>query len=107
MPTLNLLPRHLDILKQLLNTHVSAAEVWAYGSRVSGGAHETSDLDIVLRNPADLTQRNDNLPDLEEAIQNSLLPIVVDVHDWAGLPPAFHGQIEKLHTVIQEAKRHD
>lgn len=33
----------------LLGQHVPQAEVWAYGSRVNGGAHEGSDLDLVLR----------------------------------------------------------
>lgn len=103
MPVLELQPRHLSLLQQLLANHVPTAEVWAYGSRVTGGSHDTSDLDIVLRNPSDLTQRTANLPDLEQAIQDSLLPMVVDVHDWAGLPEVFHVQIEKAYVVIQSA----
>ena len=38
----------------LLRTFVPAAQVWAYGSRISGKAHEGSDLDLVLRNPSAL-----------------------------------------------------
>lgn len=75
MPTLDLLPRHLP-----------GAEVWAYGSRVNDGGHETSDLDIVVRNPSDLEGRNEHLSDLKEALQVSEIPISVDVHDWATLP---------------------
>ena len=48
---LNLRPAWRDMLESLLRTHVPQADVWAYGSRVTGGAHEASDLDIVLRNP--------------------------------------------------------
>ena len=48
---LNLRPAWWDMLESLLRTHVPQADVWAYGSRVTGGAHEASDLDIVLRNP--------------------------------------------------------
>jgi predicted nucleotidyltransferase len=101
---LDLIPQHLALLQQLLQTHVPDAEVWAYGSRVTGGAHENSDLDIVLRNPGDLSTSNDKLADLVEALQDSMMPIVVEVHDWAYLPKAFHQEIEQAYVVIQEAK---
>lgn len=56
MPKLDLthlmLPsKHLHTLQTLLAQYVPQAEVWAYGSRVTGGAHEGSDLDVVLRTP--------------------------------------------------------
>ncbi len=104
MPTLNLPERYLALLSQLLSLHLPDAEVWAYGSRVSGGSHETSDLDIVVRNPKDLKCRNNNLPDIQEALQMSTIPIMVDVHDWADLPEAFHRQIEREYLVIKEAE---
>ena len=56
LSTLQLAPQHLQLLQALLHTHVPEAQVWAYGSRVTGGAHEGSDLDLVLRNPATGTQ---------------------------------------------------
>ncbi len=37
----------LRIAQQTLSDSVA---VWAYGSRVNGTAHESSDLDLVLRN---------------------------------------------------------
>ena len=41
--------------KQYLHTIFSSVEtpfeVWAYGSRVDGSAHEGSDLDLVVRTP--------------------------------------------------------
>jgi len=37
---LQMKPRHLAILQTLLAQHVSQAQVWAYGSRVSGNAHD-------------------------------------------------------------------
>lgn len=101
MPTLKLLPPHLTQLKQLLVAHVPQAEVWAYGSRVNGGGHETSDLDIVLRNPVDLSQSTEGFFELKEALQESMIPIVIDTHDWAHLPVTFHREIERCHVVIQ------
>jgi len=102
LSSLDLAPRHLAILRTLLARHAADAEVWAYGSRVEGGAHEGSDLDLVLRNPAAL---NEPLPDplsLQSALQESSLPMLVEIHDWARIPPAFHKNIERCHTVLQE-----
>ncbi len=99
---LHLAPHHLALLQALLRQHVPQAQVWAYGSRVTGGAHEGSDLDLVLRNPHDLTQETEGCYELKEALQASLLPILVDVHDWAHLPAAFHHNIQARHVVVVE-----
>ena len=75
-------------------------EVWAYGSRVSGSAHDGSDLDLVVR-----SQNLDKLPidtylELKEKIKYSNIPILVDLFDWARLPESFHRNIEALHEVL-------
>lgn len=104
---LQLSPRHLAVLCELLQAHVPQAQVWAYGSRVSGGAHEGSDLDLVLRNPAHLSTPCEGWLALKEALQESSLPILVDVHDWAHLPADFHRNIEREHVQLQAGGRHD
>ena len=44
--------RHRAMLDDLLGRFLPpTAEVWAYGSRVTGEAHEASDLDLVVRRP--------------------------------------------------------
>ena len=83
---LNLAPHHLAQLQTLLAKHVPNAEVWAYGSRVTGGAHEGSDLDLVLRHPDDVKQDVEGWIDLKEALQESQIPILVEVHMWSRLP---------------------
>lgn len=98
---LQLPAHHLHALQTLLAQHVPQAEVWAYGSRVTGGAHEGSDLDLVLRHPADLTQDVEGWVDLTEALQKSLLPILVEVHLWSRIPAAFHANIEAAYVVVQ------
>ena len=98
---LQLPDRHLHTLQALLAQYVPQAEVWAYGSRVTGGAHEGSDLDLVLRNPADLTQDVEGWFDLKEALQNSTLPMLVEVHLWSSLPKAFYRNIEAEYVVVQ------
>ena len=99
---LDLPDRYLALLREILRVHVPDSEVWAYGSRVNGNAHEGSDLDLVLRNTADLGQPQNTLFELKEAISESNIPILVDVLDWARLPEIFHAGIEERYVVIQE-----
>lgn len=88
-------------LQALLQRHVPHAEVWAYGSRITGSAHEGSDLDLVLRQPDDLSKRVDGWTALKDAVQESSLPMLVDIHLWSHLPAAFHAEIEKAYAVLQ------
>lgn len=97
---LNLQPRHWAMLRDLLVRYTPEAQVWAYGSRVNGTGHDTSDLDIVLRHPTDLSQDVPGWDALREALQNSLLPILVDPHLWSRLPPSFHANIEADYVVL-------
>ena len=96
--------KHLNILQGLLKKHVPTAEVWAYGSRVTGQAHDGSDLDLVLRNPKDLSKDIEDCSDLLEAIQNSMLPMFVDVHLWSHLPESFYKNIMQKYVVLQSGK---
>lgn len=101
MPTLSLPAGALATLRKLLADHVPDAEVWAYGSRVNGHAHEGSDLDLAVRNPVDLRQPVKGLVDLRDALRESNLTMLVDVFDWARIPASFQKNIESEHVVIQ------
>ena len=98
---LALAPEHLAELRELLARHVPQAEVRAYGSRVDGSSHEGSDLDLVLLDPRDRSQRVRGLSDLREALQASTLPMLVEVHDASQLPAAFQAEIERRYVVVQ------
>lgn len=104
LSTLQLAPQHLQLLQALLHTHVPEAQVWAYGSRVTGGAHEGSDLDLVLRNPADLQHDLANWFELSEALQDSHLPLLVELHLWSHLPKTFHPNIEAAYVELQAGR---
>ena len=106
-PPLQLSDAQHAMLLGLLAQHVPQAEVWAYGSRVMGGANEGSDLDLVLRNPADLTQAVAGWVELKEALQDSTLPILVEVYLWPRLPAAFHLNIEAGYVVLQQGASKD
>lgn len=97
--TLFLPPRYREMVDDLLREHVPGVEVWAYGSRVIGDAHDASDLDLVLRSPT-LERLGPELEDLRDAFQESNLPILVQAHDWAELPESFHHEIARLYVVL-------
>ena len=99
--------RHLAELRALLERHVPDAEVWAFGSQVTGGAHEGSDLDLLLRNAQDPTRPVAGLAELREALQSSALPMLVEAHDASQLPEAFRAAIEKQHLVIRKPRRRE
>jgi predicted nucleotidyltransferase len=93
--------RHLRLLQELLAKHVPGAEVRAFGSRVKGNAHEGSDLDLLLCNPAVPGQPVPGLPGLVNALQASALPMLVDVHDACRMPPAFLEEINQCSVLLQ------
>jgi uncharacterized protein len=103
--TLFLSKKHLDIVQELLKKHVPTADVWVYGSRITGHAHEGSDLDLVLRNPNDVSLMVQGYDDLIGAIQKSMLPMLVDVHVWSHLPQAFYANILEHYAVLQTGTR--
>lgn len=101
LSALDMPERHRRTLQTLLATHTPQAQVWAYGSRIKGQAHEGSDLDLVLRNPSDLSQDVPGWMELKQALQDSALPMLVDVHLWSRLPTAFLENIEAAYVVLQ------
>lgn len=94
-------PDHLERLKTLLRSHVPKAEVWAYGSRVSGGGHDSSDLDIVLRSPDNPETPQKNFGEIREILSESDIPFLVDILDWARISESFRREISKEYVVIQ------
>ncbi|HCN83492.1 MAG TPA: hypothetical protein DIT07_07685 [Sphingobacteriaceae bacterium] len=75
-------------------------EVWAYGSRVTGTAHDGSDLDLVIRSQNLQKLPIDLLHNLKEKIQESNIPILVELFDWARLPESFHQNILQQHELL-------
>jgi len=100
MLKLDLPPAYLHALRDLLAAHTPDAEVWAYGSRVNGQAHDGSDLDLVLRNPDQLDAPQKNLRRLRAALAESNLPILVEILDWARIPESFRREIQREHVVV-------
>jgi hypothetical protein len=80
-------------LLKLLADYLPEVNAWAYGSRMNGGAHDTSDLNVVLRS-RDLSKIPfAQLNAFLQAISDSSIPILVEAIDWARLPESFHQEI--------------
>ena len=84
----------------IFETATVPIEVWAYGSRVNGDAHEGSDLDLVIRTPNLQKLPINVFLNLKEKIQESNIPIVVELFDWTRLPVSFHKNISAKHEVL-------
>jgi len=72
---------------KIVRLHVTGAEVFAFGSRVSGKAKKFSDLDLMIKTPAALPWKT--LAELRESFEDSDLPICVDVVDWSNCTERF------------------
>ena len=93
-------PKDKEALQTIFGTVPMPIEVWAYGSRVTGGAHTGSDLDLVIRS-ADLSP----LPpaiynEVYWKIKDSNIPILVDLFDWSRLNETFHKNISQQYEVL-------
>lgn len=97
---LHLESKHLHVLEALLRRHLPDVEVWVYGNRVSGKSRKGSDLDLVLRGPGLTEISLDRIGDFEEAVQETIIPFLVNARDWARLPERFHREIERDHEVL-------
>lgn len=90
---LDLAPRHLDLVKRILNERVPGVRAWAFGSRAKGTAQKFSDLDLAIA--AELPVGFHTLALLEEDLADSDLPMKVDVVDLLSLSPAFRAIVER------------
>lgn len=95
---IDLNPHQLDTVLSILKAHVPDDTVLAFGSRVKWTATEFSDLDLVICG----SKAHDflTLGRLKEALDDSDLPIRVDVHDWNGIPDYFKPNIEGAFEVL-------
>ncbi len=89
----------LDLLHAILKQHIPNKTVWAYGSRVTWKAGETSDLDLAV---FDCTPME--IYHLKEALEESDLLISVDVMDWESIPDDFKENIRGKYVVLQESQ---
>ena len=97
MSELFIKPEHLKMLKEIFASYCPDAEIWAYGSRLAGDAHEGSDLDLVVK---DFHCENANLYELKNLLSESNIPFIVDIHEFANLPKSFQDEILKNYIIL-------
>jgi type I restriction enzyme S subunit len=93
-------PGDLATVRRILREHVPESEVWAFGSRVSWTARETSDLDLAIITATPLPPVR--MAELREAFAESDLPFTVDLVDWAVTGEKFRQIIARERAVVQE-----
>jgi predicted nucleotidyltransferase len=81
---IDLTPKQLDILRDLLASRVPDREVRAFGSRVSGQARRLSDLDLVVMGEEPVPELV--LANLRADLEDSDLPFRVDLLELRDLP---------------------
>lgn len=97
MDNLFVKPQYLKMLTDIFEQYCPNAEIWAYGSRVNGDAHEGSDLDMVVKNFHSNTAK---LSELRELITNSNIPFLTNINEFDKLPKYFQDEILKKYVVI-------
>lgn len=100
---MDLKPKHVRIVKDILSQYVPEATVYAFGSRVRLTAKRHSDLDLVIMGKEAIPIQQMNL--LEEAFADSDLPFRVDVMDWHLISDNFREHIANCRELVIEAKR--
>lgn len=95
--SIDIKPEHRAMLVALFEQHLPNVTAWAYGSRVNGNARPSSDLDLVVfSNPGQQRQ----VSELREALEESSLPMRVDLFVWNEIPESFRSNIQDAHAVL-------
>ena len=83
---------HVHTIQRILCQQVPQAQVFAFGSRVSGTPRKYSDIDLAIALPQPLGLRR--LRQLKDAFEDSDLPICVDIVDWSLADPDFKAAVK-------------
>ncbi|MCE2931262.1 MAG: nucleotidyltransferase domain-containing protein [Vampirovibrionales bacterium] len=82
------------LLKKIHAESAPDFQVWVFGSRATGTARSSSDLDLYLRHPDEITPCS-TLAEIRNALSESHLPIFVDVFDFVSLPAYMKEEVLK------------
>lgn len=97
--TLFLEPRHYDSLLRILATQAGDHRVWAFGSRATDKFRwRYSDLDLAIEGELTKEQR----AALSHALENSLLPVRVDIVELELADKAFVARIRPDFVLVRQ-----
>ncbi len=90
-------PEHFKMLTDIFDSYCPDAEIWAYGSRVNGDAHDGSDLDLTVKS---FNSDNKDIPTLKRVLSESNIPFLIDITEFDTLPSTFQKEIVKNYIKI-------
>lgn len=88
---------HLAVLSEIFENYCPDAQIWAYGSRVAGDAHDGSDLDLTV---IDFGDEKCSLAELKRILNDSNIPFLIDINEFKNLPESFQEEIRKKYVKI-------
>ena len=91
---------HKENIRLATESFTIPIKIWAYGSRVSGLAHEGSDLNLVVLPDGYQMIDLGELGMFKELLQESTIPILVQVLDWNRIPKSFQANVLKEYEVL-------
>lgn len=91
-------PRHLKIVREILQILPPDSKVWVFGSRLAS-PRPYSDLDLLIDLNGSLISTELRL-DLQEKFSESDLPYKVDIVDWNSIDAAFKQAISDKRVVL-------
>jgi predicted nucleotidyltransferase len=97
MSKLFIKPQYFQMLIDILDNYCPNAQIWAYGSRVGGDAHNGSDLDLVVK---DFGDENLDIATLKGMFTDSNIPFFIDISEFDKLPEYFQQEILKNYIII-------
>jgi uncharacterized protein len=90
---IELKPQYIALTQAILSAHLPHAQLQAFGSRTTGQAKPFSDLDLAVLD--DLRFSDRELATARYALEESALPIRVDLVRWSQLPQSLRSVIEE------------
>ncbi|HNZ54790.1 MAG TPA: nucleotidyltransferase domain-containing protein [bacterium] len=95
---IDLSPKHLETVREILKYHLPVCEVRVFGSRIKGTAKSYSDLDIALVCKEKIQRKK--LHEIREAFEESDLPIRIDIIDFNAISKEFQEVICQKYEVL-------
>ncbi len=87
-----LTPDQLALVRKILHEYVPGADMRVFGSRATGTQKPMSDLDLCIMGEKSLDALTRS--HLEDAFSESILPMKVDIVEWARVSEAFRHIID-------------
>ncbi len=98
---ISLRKKDMETIRQIAeNCFNEPIELLAYGSRVNGDSHDGSDLDLVVRALSLKPVNSEDTNNFREKLQDSTIPILIQVQDWARVPENFKVNILNNYEIL-------